>query len=55
MLTYLFAVLAACANAVSSVLQRKANAQVPQKENLSLRLIWSLVHEPVWFGGVLAV
>ncbi len=55
MLTYLFAVLAACANAVSSVLQRKANRQVPRKENLSLRLIWSLVHEPVWFGGVLAV
>jgi hypothetical protein len=37
--------LAACANAVSSVLQRKANTRVPQKQNLSLRLIWSLVHE----------
>lgn len=55
MLTYLLAVLGACANATSSVLQRKANRRVPQGENLSPRLIWSLAHEPVWFGGVLAV
>jgi drug/metabolite transporter (DMT)-like permease len=54
-MTYLLAMLAACANATSSVLQRKAGRQVPQGENLSLRLIWSLLHEPVWFGGVLAV
>jgi drug/metabolite transporter (DMT)-like permease len=53
--TYLLAVLAACANAASSVLQRKANRQVPRKQNLSLRLIRSLLREPVWFGGVLAV
>lgn len=55
MLTYLLAILAACANATSSVLQRKANRQVPREENLSLKLVWSLAHEPVWFGGVLAV
>ena len=55
MLTYLFAVLAACANAISSVLQRKAGRRVPQGENLSLRLIGSLLHQPVWFGGILAV
>ncbi|HUN35450.1 MAG TPA: DMT family transporter [Trebonia sp.] len=54
-MTYLFAVLAACANATSSVLQRKADRQVPMGQNLSLRLIRSLLHEPVWFGGVLAV
>jgi drug/metabolite transporter (DMT)-like permease len=54
-LAYLLAVLAACANATSSVLQRKANRQVPRRQNLSPRLIWSLLHEPVWFGGVLAV
>ena len=54
-LTYLFAVLAACANATSSVLQRKAGRRVPQGENLSLRLIGSLLHQPVWFGGILAV
>src|SRR5689334_6017751 len=55
MLTYLLAVLAACANATSSVLQRKANRQAPQEENMSLRLIWSLAHKPVWFGGILAI
>jgi drug/metabolite transporter (DMT)-like permease len=55
MLAYALAVLAACANATSSVLQRKANREVPRQQNLSLRLVWSLAHEPVWFGGVLAV
>ena len=55
MLTYVLAVLAACANATSSVLQRKANRRAPKEENLSPRLLWSLAHEPVWFGGVLAV
>ena len=54
-LSYLLAVLAACANATSSVLQRKANREVPRKQNLSLRLIWSLAHQPMWFGGVLAI
>ncbi len=34
-LTYLLAILAACANATSLVLQRKANREVPQKQNLS--------------------
>jgi hypothetical protein len=55
MLSYILAVLAACANATSSVLQRKANKQVPQTENLSWKLIRSLLHEPVWFGGILAI
>src|SRR5580658_7443000 len=55
MLSYLLAVLAACANATSSVLQRKANREVPKKQNLSPRLIWSLAHQPTWFGGVLAI
>jgi len=55
MLSYFLAVLAACANATSSVLQRKANRDIPQNENLSWRLIRSLLHRPVWFGGILAV
>lgn len=55
MLTYVLALLAACANATSSVLQRRANLEVPRSENLTLRLIWSLMHEPVWFGGILAI
>jgi drug/metabolite transporter (DMT)-like permease len=54
-LTYVLAVLAACANAVSSALQRKANKRVPQRENMSLRHIWMLLHQPVWFGGILAI
>lgn len=55
MLTYVLAVLGACANATSSVLQRKANRQVPGGENLTWRLIRSLLHKPVWFGGILAI
>ncbi len=55
MLTYALAVLAACANAVSSVLQRRANKRVPQQENMSPRQIWSLLHQPLWFGGILAI
>lgn len=55
MLSYVLAVLAACANAASSVLQRKANRDVPAKQNLSWRLIWSLFHQPVWFAGIAAV
>jgi drug/metabolite transporter (DMT)-like permease len=54
-MTYLLAVLAACANATSSVLQRKAGRRIPKGENLSLRLIGGLLHQPVWFGGILAV
>jgi drug/metabolite transporter (DMT)-like permease len=54
-MTYLLAILGACANATSSVLQRKASRDIPQRQNLSPRLIRSLLHEPVWFGGVLAV
>jgi drug/metabolite transporter (DMT)-like permease len=55
MVTYLLAVLAACANAIASVLQRQANRKVPRNQNLSWKLIRSLLHEPVWFGGVLMV
>jgi drug/metabolite transporter (DMT)-like permease len=54
-LTYALAVLAACANGLSSVLQRKANKQVPQRQNLSPRLVWSLLREPVWLGGIVAL
>jgi drug/metabolite transporter (DMT)-like permease len=54
-LSYLLAVLAAGANATSSVLQRKANREVPRRENLSWKLVWSLLHEPVWFAGILAI
>lgn len=55
MLTYLLAVLSAWANATASVLQRKANRDLPQEDNLSWRLIRDLLHRPVWFAGILAV
>jgi drug/metabolite transporter (DMT)-like permease len=54
-LTYALAVLAAAANALSSVLQRKANKRVPQRDNMSMRQIWLLLHQPLWFGGILAI
>jgi hypothetical protein len=54
-LTYVLAMLAACSNAVSSVLQRTANKRVPQSENMSLRQIWTPLHQPVWFGGIAAI
>jgi drug/metabolite transporter (DMT)-like permease len=54
-LTYALAVLAACSNAASSVLQRIANKRVPQSENMSLRQIRTLLHQPVWFVGIGAI
>jgi drug/metabolite transporter (DMT)-like permease len=54
-LTYLLAVLAAGANASSSVLQRKANKRIPQRDNMSLEQIRLLLHQPVWFGGIAAI
>jgi len=55
MLTYLLAALAACANAASSVLQRKANRTESAEDNLSWRLIVGLLHNPTWFLGILGV
>ncbi len=55
MLSSLLAVLAAIANGLASVLQRKAARDQPVSENLSLRLMWHLLHRPAWFGGILAV
>lgn len=54
MLSYLFAALAACANATASVLQRKTNRDEPSQDNLRLRLIEDLLRKPVWFLGILA-
>lgn len=54
-MSYLLAVLAACANAVSSVLQRKANREMPSEYSLRLSLIRQLLHRPVWFAGVTGI
>lgn len=55
MLTYALALLAAAANAVSWVLQRKANREIPQNERLTWKLIRDLLRKPVWFAGILAI
>lgn len=55
MLSPLLALLGAVSNALSSVLQRKAAREEPAEENLSLRLVWHLLHRPVWLAGFLAV
>ncbi len=55
MLTYLLAVLAACANAAASVLQRKANRELTGDFGASPRLVLTLLRRPVWCAGVLAV
>ncbi|MEV7687454.1 DMT family transporter [Streptomyces bungoensis] len=55
MLSALLAVLAAGCNALASALQRKAAREEPAEDNLSLRLVWHLLHRPVWFGGFLSI
>jgi drug/metabolite transporter (DMT)-like permease len=54
-LTYLFSVLAACVNAISSVLQRKANREMPPELSLRPKLIRELLRRPVWLVGVAAI
>lgn len=54
-LTALLAVLAALANAISSTLQRKANASEPDGVSFRLALIVDLLRRPVWLGGIAAV
>lgn len=47
--------LAALSNAVSNVLQRKANSEEPPELSLSPRLIGELIHRRVWLAGVGAI
>lgn len=54
-LSIALAALAAVGNATASVLQRKAARREPGERAFSLRLIWDLVHQPVWIGGIAAV
>jgi drug/metabolite transporter (DMT)-like permease len=50
-LSVLFAVLAAAANAVSSVLQRKGAISAPPDRTGGLRVVVEQLHHKVWFGG----
>lgn len=47
-----WALLAACANALSSVLQRRAARDAPSEDALSVRLVVDLIRRPVWFAGM---
>ncbi|TSD99244.1 hypothetical protein FOS14_12865 [Skermania sp. ID1734] len=54
-MVYVFALLAACANALSSVAQRAANKDLPSSHNLRPRLILDLLHDPRWFFGICGI
>jgi len=49
MRSVLFALLAACCNAIANVLQRRAAVTIPDTAELRLRLIGYLLRRPVWY------
>lgn len=51
-LPVLFAVAAALANALGSVLQRRGARRQPEDESMSVRLLWDMAHQPAWVGGI---
>ncbi|MFF8293188.1 DMT family transporter [Streptomyces sp. NPDC016309] len=55
LLPTLFALCAAAANAVATVLQRRATLTVPQAQGLRPRMLLDLLRRPVWLAGILAV
>lgn len=55
MLTIILALLAACSNALASVLQRKANRDEAASSDSGLAIVWHLLRRPVWLGGIGAV
>ncbi|MGI8576873.1 MAG: DMT family transporter [Nocardioidaceae bacterium] len=55
MLSVTLAVLAALANATSSVLQRKAARDEPEGETSGLRMMLNLARKPVWCAGIAAI
>ena len=48
-------IVAAALNATASVLQRRANQDVPESRAFSLRMLLDLVRRPVWVFGVLSM
>lgn len=56
-LSVVLVVAAAMGNATASVLQRKADREVPEDAAgaSGLRLLWVLAHNPVWFAGIAAI
>ena len=51
-LSVLLALIAACSNAASNVIQRAANRDESDVQTLSLRLVVDLLHRPLWFAGI---
>lgn len=54
-LSVVLALVAACSNATSNILQRMANRQEAQVRTLSLKLVADLLRQPLWLAGVGAV
>jgi drug/metabolite transporter (DMT)-like permease len=52
LLCVIFALLTAASNAIASVLQRKAAAQVPAERSMHVSLIADLVRRKVWLAGI---
>jgi drug/metabolite transporter (DMT)-like permease len=55
LLALLLALIAAAFNALSSVLQRKANREQPPDRPFGVVLLLDLIHRPVWLFGLLAM
>jgi len=51
----IFALLTAASNAIASVLQRKAAAQVPTERSMHVSLITDLIRRRVWLAGIAMV
>jgi drug/metabolite transporter (DMT)-like permease len=54
-LSVALALIAACSNAASNVIQRATNREEAGVKTLSLRLVKDLLHRPLWFAGLGAV
>jgi drug/metabolite transporter (DMT)-like permease len=55
MFSVIFAMLGAVSNAFGTVFQRRAAVTVPQSSGLRLGLMWDLLRNPVWVGGIVCV
>ncbi|MEV6793348.1 DMT family transporter [Streptomyces sp. NPDC051320] len=51
-MVYLFGLISACLLGLGFVLQQHAAEQAPVSDALSFRLLWDLVHVPLWLGGI---
>lgn len=51
-LSIVLALVAACSNAASNVIQRATNREESDVRTLSLRLVADLLHRPLWFVGL---